>query len=328
MSQSILLLVLPGSFPQTTCSLSAIMDLPSNTTSQADPCLPLDGYPDHTSSVFRPVNPWKMTLQQCLMARHSIDTIRTIDDVQPNVPMFSPARPPKSEKYSFYGEKKPGGDQVTFGWWSTTIAFLTDWLPRRIFINLMFHIPSVYLSRFEKTCEEAGESLVDMKRRALDESRGIKQRDIRAVELKLIPIRIGKIPFDLVYVFSLMLLPAFMCVWMWLEGFSQEPLDPMLKAPRILVLISAFVANIATLNWHEVTQLIRLAAWNFNMAMDTRGIHQSFFWNKCVDLSMRVVWTIWGYIFFAVFILLAYLRRCWDLPDLPVYAKFTADPLT
>ena len=35
-----------------------------------------------------------------------------------------------------------------------------------------------------------------------------------------------------------------------------------------------------------------------------------------------------GYIFFAVFILLAYLRRCWDLPDLPVYATFTADPLT
>ncbi|XP_006463764.1 hypothetical protein AGABI2DRAFT_194487, partial [Agaricus bisporus var. bisporus H97] len=75
-----------------TSSLSASMDSSPSLTSQphSGPRPDIEeGYLDHTSSVFRPVNPWKMTLRQCLMARHSIDTIRTIDDVQPNMPMFT-----------------------------------------------------------------------------------------------------------------------------------------------------------------------------------------------------------------------------------------------
>jgi hypothetical protein len=116
---------------------------------------------------FRAFNPWKATLQECLIARHSTpgaDSLRGIE--KPDAPF-------------------------SFGWQETVITFLTDWIPRRIIINVLFHIPSIYISRFEATINKERLSLADLKRLAREEVGKRRHRRPPLFELELRPNFVG-----------------------------------------------------------------------------------------------------------------------------------------
>lgn len=117
--------------------------------------------------IFRAFNPWKATLQECLIARHSTNGA-------------GPLR----------GRENPD-TPLSFGWRETLITLLTDWIPRRIVINLLFHIPSIYISRFEAAINKERLSVADLKRLAHEEIVKKRHRRPPLFELELRPSFVG-----------------------------------------------------------------------------------------------------------------------------------------
>lgn len=122
---------------------------------------------DDPSLPFCTVNCWGLSLQQCLIAKHSTNYIQTIDDIP---------SPPTQTTLSQAPVSMGGGkgsvplEEQNFSSWDVIFTFLMDTLPRHFYINLLFHLPCIYLSLFTALFD--GLSLAEMKRIVLLELAG------------------------------------------------------------------------------------------------------------------------------------------------------------
>lgn len=122
---------------------------------------------DDPSLPFRTVNCWGLSLQQCLIAKHSTNYIQTIHDIP---------SPPTQSTLSQAPDSMGGGkgsiplEAQSFSLWDVIFTFLMDTFPRHFYINLLFHLPCIYLSLFTTLFD--GLSLAEMKRIALLELAG------------------------------------------------------------------------------------------------------------------------------------------------------------
>lgn len=135
-----------------------IMDPTSGCTTETKLAVKHGFVVDDPSLPFRTVNCWGLSLQQCLIAKYSTNYIQTIDDIP---------SPPTQTTLSQAPVSMGGGkgsvplEEHNFSSWDVIFTFLMDTLPRHFYINLLFHLPCIYLSPFTALFD--GLSLAEMK---------------------------------------------------------------------------------------------------------------------------------------------------------------------
>lgn len=136
-----------------------------------------------TYSPYRFPDPWAFSIQRNILARREPKLILSVDEIQnPNVPGWPffdpvqsqhptgsppPASPgkPSSEAEAESGSGRPQSEVPPLSeyLWS----FLTDFLPRQIYVHLLLRLPSLYSNRVGQILDDADLSLVEMKDMAL-----------------------------------------------------------------------------------------------------------------------------------------------------------------
>ncbi|KAL0063491.1 hypothetical protein AAF712_009585 [Marasmius tenuissimus] len=209
----------------------------------------------------------------------------------------------------------------------STYVFLTDWLPRVVYLHLLLRLPSMYFSRVARIFEDAEVSRPDIQRMVEGcfgganaykdnadgrDTRGTTGRAGDADDPPQVTPALRRFKYTwedfidsllrewkTLNVVSALLLSAILTMFQVPNAAS----DPVTRTAALLSLICAIMALsygcMFIVRFGSMRSMFRASRW----AEEARKTKTSMLWNVWVLLAMPAVWMSWSMIFFIVSIL-------------------------